>query len=247
MSKPKIADVKDIREEIGDKRYVIVGDIHGCFKELMGLLQSVEFVYGRDVLISVGDIGDRGPDVKSTFDFICSTSNVYSVRGNHDDKLYRYILGNPVHVADGLDETINQLDNLAKYKSFFRDLPYILRVEAGYVVHAGFNPNRHIEHQLTHDCLYMRYYGGKDYFDRSATYWSDMWTGPQVFHGHQPVFDETTLEDLENIGRRRYAVAPSSTNVVNLDGGCVFGGSLRLWDSADGCVHSFKAYQSYSL
>ena len=42
-------------------RTIIIGDIHGCFKELVLLLEKVQFDQGRDLLISLGDMIDRGP------------------------------------------------------------------------------------------------------------------------------------------------------------------------------------------
>ena len=43
-------------------RTYIVGDIHGCFTELLDLLRHVSFRTGVDRLIHVGDLVAKGPD-----------------------------------------------------------------------------------------------------------------------------------------------------------------------------------------
>ena len=40
----------------------VVGDIHGCFALLMAKLRACRFDPWQDLLVSVGDLIDRGPD-----------------------------------------------------------------------------------------------------------------------------------------------------------------------------------------
>src|SRR5205085_11577113 len=42
-------------------RHIIIGDIHGCFTELLELLERVHLT-DDDIVVSVGDLVDRGPD-----------------------------------------------------------------------------------------------------------------------------------------------------------------------------------------
>lgn len=42
-------------------RVIIVGDVHGCMKEMKELLVEAEYVHGVDTVILVGDLGDKGP------------------------------------------------------------------------------------------------------------------------------------------------------------------------------------------
>lgn len=43
-------------------RTIVIGDIHGCFREFQALLQKVKFDRESDRLILLGDVIDRGPD-----------------------------------------------------------------------------------------------------------------------------------------------------------------------------------------
>jgi hypothetical protein len=48
------------------------------------------------VLVSVGDIVDRGPRVREVVEFLRGLPRFHMVLGNHEDKLARYLAGNPV-------------------------------------------------------------------------------------------------------------------------------------------------------
>ena len=40
---------------------IIIGDVHGCFDELKLLLAKCEYEEGKDMLIFVGDLVNKGP------------------------------------------------------------------------------------------------------------------------------------------------------------------------------------------
>ena len=42
-------------------RHIVIGDIHGCYEELLELLDRTG-VTDEDIVVSVGDLVDRGPD-----------------------------------------------------------------------------------------------------------------------------------------------------------------------------------------
>ncbi len=65
-------------------RKIFVGDVHGCFDELMALLARLSFDENRDSLFFVGDLCVKGPESQKCIDFVRTTSNTYSVMGNHD-------------------------------------------------------------------------------------------------------------------------------------------------------------------
>lgn len=231
---PSFASVKDICAEVGSRRHIIVGDIHGCFDELQTMLTDLAFNKDEDVLIAAGDLVDRGPKVKEVLEFCHSLPRFYSVMGNHDEKCVRYFEGRPCKVAHGLQDTIDQFGGKMPpdILDWMRNFPLILKTPAGYVVHAGFDPLMTPEEQQKSDCLYMRYYGGKSYFDKQdGIIWYRLWPKeyPKVFYGHIPEVS-----------------GPALPNIVSLDGGCVFGDYLKAYDSRDGIVHYVNAAKKYS-
>lgn len=66
-------------------RTVIVGDVHGCRRELENLLDAIAFAAG-DRLVFVGDLVARGPDSLGVLDVARQTGAIV-VRGNHEQKL----------------------------------------------------------------------------------------------------------------------------------------------------------------
>ncbi|WP_342753652.1 metallophosphoesterase [Pantoea sp. MBD-2R] len=62
----------------------IVGDLHGCLRLLQDRLETVRFDAKQDLLISVGDLIDRGPDSPGCVALLTQPW-FRSVRGNHEE------------------------------------------------------------------------------------------------------------------------------------------------------------------
>ncbi|MGQ5522430.1 symmetrical bis(5'-nucleosyl)-tetraphosphatase [Chitinimonas sp. PSY-7] len=63
----------------------VIGDIQGCFSELMSLLDSFLFNPAADCIYLVGDLVNRGPDSLSVLRWAHSNrDSVFMVLGNHD-------------------------------------------------------------------------------------------------------------------------------------------------------------------
>ncbi|EFN51188.1 hypothetical protein CHLNCDRAFT_141350 [Chlorella variabilis] len=69
------------------RRIIVVGDIHGCPEELQALLDKVRYRKGVDLLVSVGDLVNKGPDSEKVIK-LAMESDCLAVRGNHDDSAY---------------------------------------------------------------------------------------------------------------------------------------------------------------
>lgn len=61
-----------------------MGDIQGCYKELIALLESVDFDRSVDHLWVTGDMINRGPNNIETINFLRQLPNAQIVLGNHD-------------------------------------------------------------------------------------------------------------------------------------------------------------------
>ena len=64
-------------------RDFVVGDIHGMFTSLQGLLEQVSFDESKDRLFSVGDLVDRGPESILSIDWLAKPWFT-ACRGNHE-------------------------------------------------------------------------------------------------------------------------------------------------------------------
>ena len=66
------------------RRIWVIGDLHGCRRELDALLQQHQFDPQQDLLISAGDIIDRGPDSLGCLALL-QEPWFRCVRGNHEE------------------------------------------------------------------------------------------------------------------------------------------------------------------
>lgn len=64
----------------------VVGDLHGCYTNLMAQLDSLDFDPAQDLLISVGDLVDRGTENVECLDLI-NQPWFRAVRGNHEQMM----------------------------------------------------------------------------------------------------------------------------------------------------------------
>jgi protein phosphatase len=108
----------------------IIGDIHGCFEELVELLTqlgysveqqtdgdgspgfSVKPPEGRKAIF-LGDLVDRGPRIPEVLRLTMSmvkAGTALCVPGNHDVKLMRKLRGKDVQITHGLANSFDQLD-----------------------------------------------------------------------------------------------------------------------------------------
>src|ERR1700690_1662313 len=99
----------------------IIGDVHGCFDELVDLLGQLGYrVDGLTVTppagrkaVFLGDLVDRGPKIPEVLRLVMAmveNGTALCVPGNHDIKLVRKLKGRDVQITHGLAETLQQLD-----------------------------------------------------------------------------------------------------------------------------------------
>src|SRR5690625_769952 len=104
----------------------IIGDIHGCFEELLELLdvlgyknKGAQWVHpDKRKLVFIGDLMDRGPSslkvIELVYQLVTKDKIANYIPGNHCDKLYRYFLGNNVKIQHGLETTVEEYEALNK-------------------------------------------------------------------------------------------------------------------------------------
>jgi serine/threonine protein phosphatase 1 len=98
-------------------RYLAIGDIHGCFTSLQALASSVQ-IRPDDIVITLGDYVDRGPQSAAVLDWLIDferNSKLIALRGNHDIMMLQARGG-----GEAFDEWIKQGGDatLASYSPF---------------------------------------------------------------------------------------------------------------------------------
>jgi len=72
-------------------RKFVIGDIHGHYREIMKLFKAVNIDYDQDLLISLGDLIDRGLNSIEVIEELRKIHNFIHILGNHDDWCYQYL------------------------------------------------------------------------------------------------------------------------------------------------------------
>lgn len=76
-------------------RWIAIGDIHGCSRSLNALLEAISPA-PEDVIVTLGDVLDRGPDSRGAINRLIELShncNLKGVMGNHEEMLLSVIRG----------------------------------------------------------------------------------------------------------------------------------------------------------
>lgn len=93
-------------------RVIAIGDIQGCQRALLTLLEKVNFDPASDQLWLTGDIVNRGPDSLAALRFVHSLGDsAITVLGNHDLHLLAHAYGHgKLSPKDTLNEILNAPD-----------------------------------------------------------------------------------------------------------------------------------------
>jgi len=211
----------------------IIGDVHGCYDELIALLTLLGYQVDNAELkamppagrkaIFVGDLVDRGPGIPQVLRLVMKMVEdgaAFCVPGNHDIKLMRKLRGRDVQLTHGLADSIEQLDKeTPEFKQgvvkFLDDLVshYVFDDGKLVVAHAGMKQEMQGRGsgKVRDFALYGETTGETDEYGLPVRYnWAAEYRGKaMVVYGHTPVAEPEWLN-----------------GTINIDTGCVFGGRL---------------------
>jgi protein phosphatase len=228
----------NLRHEHGP--FDVIGDVHGCFDELLDLLQKLGYEVKTepiepDVLrykvhhrqhrraIFLGDLVDRGPKIPQVLRLVMDmveSGTALCLPGNHDVKLLSKLRGKGVQITHGLAESLAQLEQETpgfrqRVANFIENLVsyYILDDGRLVVAHAGMKKGLQgrDSRKVRDFALYGETTGESDEFGLPVRVnWAREYRGKAaVVYGHTPVPKPEWLN-----------------RTINIDTGCVFGGSL---------------------
>jgi protein phosphatase len=223
----------------------IIGDVHGCATELEELLEKLGYVYvtqpdrpagmyarryahpeGRKAVF-LGDLMDRGPRVLDAYQLVRSmllSGSGLCVMGNHDHQLLRILLGQTIEVSAGMQATLKELNALPErlqtlfrqeMLGFFRALPdhYVFDHGKLVVAHAGIKKGMigRESDSIRMFTLYGETTGEVDAYGLAVrANWAAQYHGPAII-----VYGHTAVTRPEWLNK-----------TIDIDTGCVYGGSL---------------------
>ncbi|EOZ3670761.1 TPA: metallophosphoesterase [Klebsiella pneumoniae] len=197
----------------------VVGDLHGCYTNLMTQLGRVDFDQEQDLLISVGDLIDRGSENVECLELI-TMPWFRAVRGNHEQMMIDGLSanGNVNHwVANGggwffyLDYDKEILAKALAHKA--TELPLIIELVTGdrkvVICHADY-PHNEYE------------------FDKPVPEEMVIWNRDRVSDSQDGNVSEITGADLFIFGHTPARQPLKFANQMYIDTGAVFCGRLTL-------------------
>jgi bis(5'-nucleosyl)-tetraphosphatase (symmetrical) len=118
-----------------------IGDIQGCFDELLRLLDAIAFDKNTDQLWFAGDLVNRGPQSLETLRFVKSLGNsAVTVLGNHDMHLLAAsCMDRVANKKDGLTQILEAPDR-QELIDWLRHRPLFHHNDDFCLVHAGLPP-----------------------------------------------------------------------------------------------------------
>ena len=194
------------------QKTVVVGDVHGCLLELEELLDKCVYRPGKDRLIFVGDLINRGEHSLEVLQLVCGLG-AECVLGNHEAALLKRLesrsQGKEV-VDDGL---LQKIEGRAPFLiPWIRSWPLYIEEKKFVVVHAGVVPEHALEKTPQKILTHVRYWDRENQcMDKYlGTPWYHLYDGKKlIIYGHWA---------LKGLMVRK--------NTIGLDSGCVWGGSL---------------------
>jgi serine/threonine protein phosphatase 1 len=195
-------------------RYAI-SDIHGCCQTFRFMVEEILHLTPGDPLFLLGDYIDRGPDSKGVIDYILELQaggfQVSTLMGNHEAMMLLTEEDGgyyPLWLRNGGDTTmssfgVKQLNQIPdKYWQFLAQLEYYRELPDYLLVHAGFDFSSANPLSNFQAMLWIRQFQVDEAFLGSR----------KIVHGHTP----TPLHKI------REKVADTQSQVLNIDGGCVY-------------------------
>ena len=214
-----------------------IGDVHGCFDEMISLLAKIEAQDRNARFIFVGDFVDRGPKVWETIEWVMANitrdGKYQSVQGNHEQMVLQWYLEYcqwrakklrlsppPAPNYDFMDQARarNMLDPdaLKPIMDFFTTLPFHKVITV---------PGLHgvpVSYDIVH-----AWYDYDEPEDSSQQYLDNLWrreidgnhaSNHIIIHGHTPTLSMFYMEQPHSAP----GMIVYRKNAINIDGGCVF-------------------------
>ena len=222
--------------------HYVIGDVHGCYDEMLDILSKIESQDDDARFIFVGDFVDRGPKVWECIEWMMShitrDGKYRSVQGNHEQMILQWYMEycewekKTIHLTPAPRTNYDFMDvakahgmlssqKLAPIMNFFMNMPFhiVHRVTGKHGV------------PITYDIVHA-WYDYDEPEDSGQQYLDNLWrrevdgnheSSHIIIHGHTP-----TLA-AHYVGKEHTApgMIIYRKNAINIDGGCVFARTVK--------------------
>lgn len=206
------------------KTYVI-GDIHGCYDEFIELTKQIG-VTDDDLIISLGDIVDRGNKSVEVYDYFRNRKNSIVLMGNHERKHLNGIMSYSQEIVK-----VQFKDRYNEFLEWLTTLPYHYETDSAIIVHAFFEHDKKLQDQKE-EILAGTTSGSRYLEDRyeEGMFWSDHYSGDKpIIYGHHVVGETPKIKN----------------NTYGIDTGACHGGMLTAIELPGFQIHQVKVKSDY--
>ena len=206
----------------------IVGDVHGCFNQLLLLLKLAKYNPTSHRLILLGDLINKGHHSFQLLSWV-REKQVDVILGNHELKFIRGVETN-TPLSPTLEKLKQQMgNNLPDWLDWIKKWPAYIEEENFLAVHGGLIPEQHPRQSKIEILVNIRYWNVKTNnmqnidpilnnlqhnIPANCVAWHDLYTGSKLI-----VYAHWARQGLK-----------IKNNSIGLDTGCVYGGPLTgLW------------------
>ncbi|HBB1366814.1 TPA: serine/threonine protein phosphatase [Escherichia coli] len=197
----------------------VVGDLHGCYTNLMNKLDTIGFDNKKDLLISVGDLVDRGAENVECLELI-TFPWFRAVRGNHEQMM-----------IDGLSERGNVNHWLLNGGSWFFNLDYDKETLAKALAHKAEELPLIIElvsKGKKYVICHADYPCDEYEFGKPVDHQQVIWNRERISNSQDGIVKEIKGADTFIFGHTPAVKPLKFANQMYIDTGAVFCGNLTL-------------------
>lgn len=209
-------------------RTIFIGDVHGCYDELVELVEKKLRVVKGDRVILLGDLINKGPKSADCIRYALKMG-FECIMGNHE-----------MHFRDAPEHKnydYLSLELTSEEKKWITKLPFYIEAPQWIAVHAGCLPDRSLKQTPEYILTQIRTWDGLGKNLRKITNppWYTLADFPKpIFYGHWAV---------AGLMIRRNAAGKLLT--IGLDSRCVYGGELSAWIFETSELVQVKAKKTY--
>ena len=206
-------------------RTFVIGDIHGCYDELISLIKKMG-LDTEDMLVSVGDIVDRGNKSKEVYEYFINRPNSKVIIGNHERKHINGVLSYAQEIVK-----VQFGQDYQTFLNWLNTLSYSYETEEAIIVHAAFEHDKPLRNQK--DEVLSGSTSGERHLEKKygpETYWSNYYEGEKpIIYGHHVVGEFPIIKN----------------NTYGIDTGSCHGGFLTAIELPGFIIHQVKSHSDY--
>jgi len=209
-------------------RTIVIGDIHGCYTELQGLIRKLA-ITRSDRIILIGDLVAKGPASRKVLEFAQGQHGCETILGNHEYILLEHFRGKRPRLEPAHQRVVEELgDDYERHMKWLAGLPSYIDLGEYAVVHAGVRPGVSLARQTRRDLAFLRTVEGRPE-SRSGTPWFECYNGKRtIIFGHWV-----------------FPLPFTSDRTIGIDTGCVYGGKLTALVLPDRSLVQVNARRVY--